>query len=384
MSETLAISPKRKAFYQALWSRWLIVLMIVFDLQRVRRGPVATETVAAHMPIRDLKTVRGYLRDLDTKGLLSQVYTGRWLLTDRGVQTLERAAGWIVQDDSAMDLQRIGGEIPLLIEEEDSRLIKLNHLDSDSSSSSEGGNPPSEHVPWPGQPELPCTLQEILDAVPLLFGKPVAWKVEFADCSAADALGHVTMAWQERERLHNPIGMIVKRLMGHEHPHPMLFAQYLDTLPNDFLAVLRLAPYRCAECGQEFGADRVAFKAHVHEEDNPKEDVPMTPRYIPDETVLKVVNGCSIQQAWDLAKGQLQMEMPKASFDTWVRDSIAAGWDADAQTIRIGARNAYARDWLENRLTSTAERLLFGILNNASITLEFVVAVEARDNDGNE
>ena len=27
------------------------------------------------------------------------------------------------------------------------------------------------------------------------------------------------------------------------------------------------------------------------------------------------------QQAWQAAIGQLQMDMPKASFDTWVRDT---------------------------------------------------------------
>jgi len=71
--------------------------------------------------------------------------------------------------------------------------------------------------------------------------------------------------------------------------------------------------------------------------------------------------------------GQLQMEMPKASFDTWVRDTQPLSYESG--TLTVGVRNAYARDWLENRLTSTVDRLLVGILNlNASV--DFVVMKE--------
>ncbi len=77
------------------------------------------------------------------------------------------------------------------------------------------------------------------------------------------------------------------------------------------------------------------------------------------------------EQAWQSAIGQLQMDMPKASFDTWVRDSALLAYDDGNFTI--GVANAYARDWLEGRLTSTVTRLLKGIMNrNASV--RFVVS----------
>ena len=47
-------------------------------------------------------------------------------------------------------------------------------------------------------------------------------------------------------------------------------------------------------------------------------------------------------------------------------------------TITIGVRNAYARDWLDNRLASTINRLLVGILNDR-VEVDFVVA-EQSDN----
>jgi chromosomal replication initiator protein len=75
-------------------------------------------------------------------------------------------------------------------------------------------------------------------------------------------------------------------------------------------------------------------------------------------------------QAWQSALGQLQMEMPKASFDTWVKDSQVMAYENG--TFTIGVNNAYARDWLESRLASTANRLLMGIMNR-EVELTFVV-----------
>jgi chromosomal replication initiator protein len=76
------------------------------------------------------------------------------------------------------------------------------------------------------------------------------------------------------------------------------------------------------------------------------------------------------QQAWQATMGQLQMEMPKASYDTWVRNTSLVAYDDGHFTIGVG--NAYARDWLDNRLSSTATRLLMGIMNR-DVQLQFVV-----------
>src|SRR5512137_1154173 len=75
-------------------------------------------------------------------------------------------------------------------------------------------------------------------------------------------------------------------------------------------------------------------------------------------------------QAWQSALGQLQMEMPKASFDTCVRDTRIASYVDGLFTVTVG--NAYARDWLESRLSSTVKRLLMGIMNR-SVEVAFVV-----------
>jgi chromosomal replication initiator protein len=78
----------------------------------------------------------------------------------------------------------------------------------------------------------------------------------------------------------------------------------------------------------------------------------------------------NVEQAWQSVLGQLQMEMPRASFDTWVRDTKPVSYQDG--TLTIGVSNAYARDWLESRLASTVSRLLVGIVN-ASVAVNFIV-----------
>lgn len=75
-------------------------------------------------------------------------------------------------------------------------------------------------------------------------------------------------------------------------------------------------------------------------------------------------------QAWQATLGQLQMEMPKAAYNTWVRDADLVSYE-DGSFI-IGVQNAYARDWLQSRLSSTVTRLLTGIMNR-SVEIRFVV-----------
>ena len=85
------------------------------------------------------------------------------------------------------------------------------------------------------------------------------------------------------------------------------------------------------------------------------------------------------EQAWQATVGQLQMEMPKATFDTWVRDARFLGENSGMFTI--GLQNAYARDWVESRLTSTISRILAGILNHPT-QLDFVVTSPKNEKDG--
>jgi chromosomal replication initiator protein len=78
----------------------------------------------------------------------------------------------------------------------------------------------------------------------------------------------------------------------------------------------------------------------------------------------------NIDQAWESVLSQLQSDMPKASFDTWLSEARPIFYENGALTV--GVPNAYARDWLESRLSSTISRLLVGILSS-NVAVNFVV-----------
>jgi hypothetical protein len=79
------------------------------------------------------------------------------------------------------------------------------------------------------------------------------------------------------------------------------------------------------------------------------------------------------RQAWQSALGQLQMEMPKASFETWVRPAELI--HAQDGIFTIKSQTQHASDWLESRVSSTICRLLMGICNRV-VQVKFIVSVE--------
>jgi chromosomal replication initiator protein len=82
------------------------------------------------------------------------------------------------------------------------------------------------------------------------------------------------------------------------------------------------------------------------------------------------------EQAWQAALGQLQMEMPKAAYDTWVKNAELVAYEDGAFVIGVG--NSYARDWLESRLSSTVIRMLTGMMNR-TVAVRFVVWQDAQN-----
>lgn len=81
------------------------------------------------------------------------------------------------------------------------------------------------------------------------------------------------------------------------------------------------------------------------------------------------VNG--YEEAWEMASGQLRMEMSRSLYETWVAPLRPLGFEDGVFTV--GAYNPYAREWVENRLKGRLTRLLEGFVHQ-SLQLEFVVA----------
>jgi chromosomal replication initiator protein len=79
-------------------------------------------------------------------------------------------------------------------------------------------------------------------------------------------------------------------------------------------------------------------------------------------------------QIWQATLGELQLQMTKATFDTWVKNTQVISYEDG--TFIIGVHNAFTKDWLENRLLNTIKRTLVGIVGRSSVEVKFVVWAE--------
>lgn len=75
-------------------------------------------------------------------------------------------------------------------------------------------------------------------------------------------------------------------------------------------------------------------------------------------------------QVWQTTLSQLQLQMTRATFDTWVKDTHIV--DHEDNILVIGTKNVFAKDWLENRLSNTISRTLANVLGR-SVNIEFIV-----------
>jgi chromosomal replication initiator protein len=96
------------------------------------------------------------------------------------------------------------------------------------------------------------------------------------------------------------------------------------------------------------------------------------------ELMIKEAITMKAEQAWQATLGHLQTEMPKAAFETWVRNTQFLSYE-DGSFV-IGVSNAYARDWLQSRLSSTVNRLLARFLNR-SVEVNFIVWTSGDEDD---
>jgi chromosomal replication initiator protein len=64
-------------------------------------------------------------------------------------------------------------------------------------------------------------------------------------------------------------------------------------------------------------------------------------------------------QVWQATLGELQLQLNKPTFDTWLRNTSLLSHENGLYVV--GVDNAYNKDWLETKLTSTIKRTLTAI-----------------------
>lgn len=64
-------------------------------------------------------------------------------------------------------------------------------------------------------------------------------------------------------------------------------------------------------------------------------------------------------ELWRAALDEVRLQLPKQTFDTWLRPSRALGFDGERLIVKT--HSPYAREWIETRLALTIQRTLNGI-----------------------
>lgn len=256
-------------------------------------------------------------------------------------------------------------------------------------------SPPSESA------QSALTTENILAHTAILFGDPgvVTAGLDQDRIQPQYALGWVAQAYDQRRRpeyprgLVAPAGLVYARLRDIEDPKPResYYVAPEKYLPDEYLELLGLVEYACGSCGltfekhaelesheslmfacEYFCGDRFHTMTEVEEHHKSHHNEKAS-----SVTAVTLDKDDPGYRAWQGVLEQLKGEMPRASFETWVRDTEPV--EFDGRVLTVGARNAYCRDWLESRQERTVERLLFGILN-AKVSVRFIVAKVA-DND---
>jgi hypothetical protein len=392
----------------------VLFVMILIDRNYPGRHTKAAELLPYVYPvIKDIRTLEPRLNALCASGRITNTSAG-YVLLEGGRALILQAQQDQAQEVKALaqeDLQGIsplpaspileehqnrGGEAhyariarALKEEEVDSSLI-LKRIDSTSSNLRDANFAETD---WP-------TVKTILAATPVLFGEPgvITRGLQLEVIQPWMALGWIAHAWDQwpqgggHGNLGRPAGLVYKNLQDPDAPKPR--AKYYtggwDILPDQFMELIGMREYPCEGCENVFKT-RSEFDEHIRmtsicdqcmtrgfhtQEELDKHIREKHPKLEPAAPAAPDVPS-AIEQAWERVKEQLQREMPRASFDTWVRDTFAYRYTAG--TLSIGVRNEYARDWLESRLVSTVQRLLVGIMN-ADVKVTFVVAyIESED-----
>jgi len=86
----------------------------------------------------------------------------------------------------------------------------------------------------------------------------------------------------------------------------------------------------------------------------------------------------SAQKLWQAVLGELQLQMTRATFDTWLRGSRVIAFDGNSLTVYV--RHAYAVDWLQNRLLPVIKRTL---QRHTGPEVEVVFTARAPEQDEN-
>jgi len=80
------------------------------------------------------------------------------------------------------------------------------------------------------------------------------------------------------------------------------------------------------------------------------------------------------KRTWETAKGSLQVQVTRANYETWLKDTVGVSYLRDR--FVVGTPSAFAKEWLEKRLHSLIKKTLIDIVGH-DIDLSFEVVASS-------
>ena len=68
------------------------------------------------------------------------------------------------------------------------------------------------------------------------------------------------------------------------------------------------------------------------------------------------------RRVWDTALGQLQLQVTRPNFDTWLKDTV--GLQAENGTFLIGTPSDFVSEWLRGKMSPVISRTVSAILGH--------------------
>ena len=237
--------------------------------------------------------------------------------------------------------------------------------------------------------EFPETTPEILckNTHRILNGKDVRCDDVIKSREVREVLAWIAQAYQSRNDLNSPVGLVYRGLRrelknrGKIAPDMRPEGQYVENpfkfLPLDYLDAVGLGKHfvqRCEKCGEADGvhlptcpAGWSRYSEHVVEE-----RVVLAEADEPDAGLQALDKNHKAALAWESVLSNLQAAMPRASFETWVRDTLPCAWEDQAGELVVISRNQYAIDWLTSHVLGEMQRMLAEILGRV-VAVRFVI-----------
>lgn len=375
----------------------ILIAMGLIDTRSPGRA-VKVEEMAFLLDM-DVRTCKAHMQSLASHGRL--VFNGiGYVLADGGRanflpahtesfeahQALAFQAHQALEDHTAADgnnggqpAQNVQHNLCSLKKEEEESLI-LRTIESSSSDSH------AQNVPSILRADgTPLTVAQILAATPLLegFGEQgvVTGRLDLDVLEPQVVLGWLAQAYAQRDRLATPPALVYVRLRDYpvtgKKPAAQFYVNPLAYLPDRFLEVLRLITFDCAHCTEKFlrSAELEAHMQSAHADVLAVQVVeaeaqPVRELYQADHVAVLINGRLNAEQAWQGVVEAMRETMPPASWETWLKDTLAV--DYTVGRLTVGCRNAFVRDWLGPRVGSDAERILADLLVQR-VAVEFVV-----------